>query len=171
MKRIFLLDSSGSMYTRIGDTIGGFNAFVEEQKKDGNGGTLSLYTFSDLIQNVYKDTPIAEVQPLTVEFYKPRGNTALYDSMGQILNEYVDSEGIFVIMTDGEENASSKYTHAHVKDLVKRSKLNIIYAGADIEDAKSLHVPTVFGYDGARTPDMFRLLSQTVSVSATQEQK
>lgn len=168
MKRIFLLDSSGSMYERIDDTIGGFNAFVDEQKKDGKGGTLSLYTFSDHMKNVYKDTPIDEVQPMTTETYRPRGNTALYDSMGQILNEYEDSEGIFVIMTDGEENASKKYTHAHVKDLVKRSKLTIIYAGADIEDARSLNVPTVFGYNGARTPDMFRLLSQTVSASQEQ---
>ena len=163
MKRIFLLDSSGSMHTRINDTIGGFNSFVDDQKKDG--GTLSLYTFSDIVKNVYMDVPIDEVKPLTVDDYKPSGNTALYDAMGHILNEYQGSEGTFVIMTDGEENSSRKYTHAHVKDLVKLSKLTIIYAGADIEDAKQLNIDTTFKYNGNRTPEMFRLLSQTVSCS------
>lgn len=169
MKRIFLLDSSGSMYERINDTIGGFNAFVEEQKESGQGGTLSLYTFSDTLKNVYRDIPIDEVNPLTRETYKPHGNTALYDAMGQILNDYQDSDGTFVIMTDGEENSSRRYTHAHVSDLVKRSKLNIIYAGADISDAQSLNIHTVFNYTGHRTPETFRLLSQAVTSPTTQE--
>lgn len=161
MKRIFLLDSSGSMYERIDDTIGGFNAFIDEQKKEP--GTMTLYTFSDTLTCVYRDIPIEDVKPLTEDTYRPSGNTALYDSMGTILRDYMDSEGTFVIMTDGEENSSRRFTHAHVKDLVKLSKLNIIYAGADIEDARRLHVPTIFSYTGAKTPDMFRLLSQTVS--------
>lgn len=164
MKRVFLLDKSGSMCPRVSDTIGGFNSFVDEQKKEG--GTLSLYTFSDYVQCVYKDKPIEEIEEMKEEDYRPLGNTALYDAMGEILNSHND--GTFVILTDGEENSSRTYTKKHVKDLISRSNLKIIYAGADIEDAKDMGISNTHHYDGARTPQTFRLLSQEVSYS-TQE--
>lgn len=160
MERVFLLDKSGSMQSRVSDTIGGFNSFVDEQMKEG--GTLSLYTFSDRLTNVYRAIPIKDVKPLTPSDYIPSGNTALYDAMGTILNTH--NTGTLVVMTDGEENASRKYTKAHVKDLIARSKLNIIYAGADIDDAVELGVHSVHHYDGQRTPEMFRLLSQELSL-------
>ena len=157
MKRVFLLDKSGSMEPRIADTLGGFNSFVNEQKQFG--GTLTLYTFSDRISCVYRDVPIDYVKPL--EDYVPSGNTALYDAMGEILNTH--EEGTFAIMTDGEENASRKYTKAHVKDLIKRSKMNVIYFGADIEDANDMGIHNAHYYDGNNTPETFRMLSQEVS--------
>jgi hypothetical protein len=159
MERVFLLDKSGSMQSRVADTIGGFNTLVSEQMNEG--GTMSLYTFSDKLTCEYTGVPIKDVKPMTAEDYKPSGNTALYDAMGDILNKH--DTGTFVVMTDGEENASRKYTKAHVKDLIARSKLTIIYAGADIEDAVELGVHSVHHYDGHRTPEMFRLLSQEIS--------
>lgn len=158
MNRVFLLDSSGSMYSRIADTIGGFNSFVDEQKTQG--GTLSLYTFSNKLKCVFKDVPIDQVTPL--KEYHPSGNTALYDAMGEVLNMHED--GTLVVMTDGEENSSKTYTKAHVKDLIKKSKMNVIYAGADIDDAIDLGIKNTHHYDGARTPEMFRMLSQEVSL-------
>lgn len=159
MERVFLLDKSGSMHTRVSDTIGGFNSFVSEQVKDG--GTLSLYTFNDRLKCEYTNVPISDVTLMKESDYTPCGNTALYDAMGEVLNKH--DSGTLVVMTDGEENASRKYTKAHVKDLVKRSNMNIIYAGADIDDAVDLGVHSVHHYDGQRTPEMFRLLSQEVS--------
>lgn len=159
-KIIFLLDKSGSMYERIDDTIGGFNAFVEDQKQFG--GTLSLYTFSDSLHCMYRNVSIDNVSILTRKDYVPHGNTALYDAIGEILNMH-DDEGKFVILTDGQENSSRRYTKAHVKDLIKRTKLEVVYAGADIDDARDLNIHTAYHYDGHATPDMFRLLSQTVS--------
>lgn len=157
MKRVVLLDKSGSMESRISDTLGGFKTFVDDQKQ--LGGTLSLYTFSDSMNCVYRDVPIEEVNPLVD--YKPSGNTALYDAMGEILNTHED--GTLAVITDGEENASKTYTRAHVKDLIKRSRMNVIYFGADIDDAVELGIKNTHHYDGARTPEMFRMLSQEVS--------
>ena len=149
------------MGTRIADTIGGFNSFVNDQKK--SGGTLSLYTFSDTMTCVFRDVPIEDVKPL--EDYVPYGNTALYDAMGEILNTHED--GILAVLTDGEENSSHTYTKAHVKDLIKRSRMNVIYFGADIDDAKELGIRNAHHYDGSNTPETFRVLSQEVSSQST----
>lgn len=163
--RIFLLDKSGSMELRLDDTIGGFNAFVREQVP--LGGTLSLYTFSDKCECVYKDVPIENVEMLTRDTYVPEGCTALYDSMGKILKEYSkDCEnGTFVVLTDGQENSSKKFTKNHVKDLVELSKLDVIYVGVDLEDASEMGIQTTMMYDGHNTPDMFRCVSESVAAN------
>lgn len=160
MNRIFLLDKSGSMHERIADAIGGFNSFVEEQKKID--GTLTLYTFNDKLTCEYTNVDIQEVKPMDRSSYVPGGNTALYDAMGHVLNDH-DVVGKLIILTDGEENSSRHYTKSHVKDLIKHSKLEIIYAGADIEDAKELGIANRFHYDGSGTPEIMRLLSTEVS--------
>lgn len=156
MKRIiFLLDKSGSMEPRVTDTIGGFQTFVKEASPET---LITLYTFSDRLTNVFRDQPPTNAKLID---YTPCGNTALYDAMGEILSVHKE-EGTFIIMTDGEENASRKYTKAHVKDLIKATKLTLVYAGADIDDAIDLGVHTTYHYDGLRTPEMFRMLSQSV---------
>ena len=160
--RIFLLDKSGSMDAVLDDTIGGFNSFVREQVS--LGGTLTLYTFSDTCKCEYRDVPISDVKPLTRDTYVPNGNTALYDSMGQILKDYQDKEGTFVILTDGQENSSRKYTKRHIKDLIELSKLDVMYVGVDIDSATDMGIRNTVSYDPARTPEMFRLVSESVSV-------
>lgn len=159
MNRIFLLDESGSMFDRMDDAIGGFNSFLEEQKKEP--GTMSLYTFNHKLKCVYKDIPIDEANPLTRDSYRPNGNTALYDAMGTIIKQHTD--GVLVVLTDGEENSSQKFTKAHVKDLVESSKLNIIYAGVDLDDARDLGIKQQIYYDGANTPETCRVLSSMAS--------
>lgn len=165
--RVFLLDKSGSMYSVIDDTIGGFNAFVDEQKS--LGGNLSLYTFSDRCTCEYRDVPISEVNPLNRENYVPNGNTALYDSMGKILKDYAGKEGIFVILTDGQENASRKFTKAHVKDLIEASKLEVIYIGVDLDSAADMGIENTVKYESAKTPDIFRIVSQSVSANVERQ--
>lgn len=164
MNKIFLLDASGSMMSRIDDAIGSFNSFV----KDQSGGTMSLYTFNDKCTCVYKDKPLEDVKPLDHSTYKPSGMTALYDSIAHVLKKHDGQEGIFVIMTDGEENTSRKYTKTHVKDLIRYSKLQIIYAGVDINDAQEMGIGTTFYYDGHDTPDIMKSLSQEVATRASQ---
>lgn len=161
--RVFLLDKSGSMESVLDDTIGGFNSFVREQIP--LGGTLTLYTFSNTCTCEYRDVPIEEVQLLTRETYVPNGNTALYDSMGTILTDYEGKEGTFVILTDGQENSSRKYTKNHIKDLIKFSKFDVVYVGVDIDSANDMGIKDTISYDASRTPDMFRLVSQSVSAS------
>jgi hypothetical protein len=145
----------------LDDTIGGFNSFVREQVPIG--GTLTLYTFSDSCKCEFRDVPIDEVNPLSRNTYVPQGNTALYDAMGKILKEYADQEGTFVILTDGQENASRKYTKSHVKDLIEVSKLNVMYVGVDIDAATDMGIQNTVEYNPARTPDLFRLVSESVT--------
>lgn len=165
--RIFLLDKSGSMESVLDDTIGGFNSFVREQIP--LGGTLSLYTFSNTCRCEYRDLPIDNVPLLTRETYTPHGNTALYDSMGMILKDYEGKEGTFVILTDGQENSSRKYTKNHIKDLIKFSNMDVVYVGVDIDSAVDMGIKDTISYDASRTPDMFRLVSQSVSASVERQ--
>lgn len=166
--RVFLLDKSGSMECVLDDTIGGFNSFLREQVP--LGGNLTLYTFSDTCKCEYRDVPIEDVNPLTRDTYIPGGSTALYDSMGMILKDYKDKEdGIFVILTDGQENASRKFTKNHIKDLIEMSKLEVMYVGVDIDAATDMGIRNTVSYDHARTPDMFRLVSESVSSNVVRQ--
>jgi hypothetical protein len=156
------------MESTLDDTIGGFNSFVREQIP--LGGTLSLYTFSDTCTCEYKDKPIEEVPLLTRETYVPGGSTALYDSMGVILRER--PTGTFVILTDGQENTSKKYTKAHVKDLIRMSPdLGVIYVGVDIDDATDLGIENTLHFDPEKTPEMFRLVSESVASNVLRQTK
>ncbi len=165
--RIFLLDKSGSMETVLDDTIGGFNSFLREQVS--LGGNLTLYTFSDTCKCEYRDVPIEDVPPLTRDTYIPGGSTALYDSMGMILKDYFGKDGIFVVLTDGQENSSRKFTKAHVKDLIEASKLEMMYVGVDLDAATDMGIRNTVSYDQARTPHMFRLVSESVTASVERQ--
>jgi hypothetical protein len=148
------------MESTLMDTIGGFNAFVREQVP--LGGTLSLYTFSDSCTCEYKDKPIEEVPLLTSNSYVPGGSTALYDAMGHILKDR--PSGTFVILTDGQDNVSKKYTREHVKDLIRMTPdLDVIYVGVDIEDAVDMGIEHTMQYSREHTPDLFRAVSESVA--------
>ena len=139
IKRFFILDRSGSMSNMLDDTIGGFNAFIESQKVVG--GTMSLYLFDNEFEVVYEDLPIETVVPLTKETFVPRGATSLHDAIGNVIsrisNETLVPETLIkiIIMTDGFENSSSKYTAKHIKDLIdihtKKSGWDFMYIGAN----------------------------------------
>ncbi len=139
----FLLDRSGSMNTIVEDTVGGFDAFIAEQRKTAGECKVTLAQFDDAYEEVYVDRPIAEVPSLVLV---PRGTTALLDSIGRLV---VDAgkrlaampEGerpgtvIVGIMTDGMENASQEWTHDQVKQLIERQtdvyQWQFLYLGAD----------------------------------------
>jgi hypothetical protein len=126
------------------DTIGGFNSFVQTQ----SGGTMSLILFDHEVLEVYRDVPMGEVGKLTD--YVPRGSTALLDAMGHVLSTYEGKKTV-VVLTDGYENSSIKYTHAHVKDLIKMRKKDgwdLVYLGADITEGKDLGFHTSVKFDG-----------------------
>jgi Mg-chelatase subunit ChlD len=166
MNRIFLLDRSGSMESILNDTIGGYNSFVKSQIADG--GTMSLYLFDHEVSEVYKDVPIDKVEPLTVETFVPRGSTALLDAIGYILKKET-KKSVMIILTDGEENSSTKFTHAHIKDLTEmRAKdgWDFVYLGAN-QDAfaagAKLGINTACTFDCAKTPELFAAVSTAVS--------
>jgi Mg-chelatase subunit ChlD len=174
MDRVFILDRSGSMETCWTDTIGGFNSFLKDQK--AMGGTLTLIQFDHEYLESYKRKAIEDVEPLTTETYKPRGSTALLDAIGQTIKNW-DGTGhpSIVILTDGLENASHKFTKAHVKDLIEQKTKEgwtFAYLGANQDafaEAGSIGIAPgcTMNYDVNRTPDVFRALSAAVSCQAS----
>ena len=171
---IFLLDRSGSMETCRADTIGGFNAFVADQKT--LGGKLTLVQFDHEINNVFENVPLGEVNPLTSDTFQPRGSTALMDAIGRTIKTHWSKKGVvFIIQTDGEENSSHAYTKAHIKDLIEQKTKDgwtFMYLGANQDafaEAGSMGIApaATLHYDVARTPEAFRQLSATVSQQAS----
>lgn len=170
-ERVFLLDRSGSMDSCRSDTIGGYNSFVESQKEFG--GKMSLYLFDHEVSTVYENIPIENVEPLTSQTFVPRGSTALLDAMGHVLKKDTLTQNIcMIILTDGDENASKKYTSAHIKDLVENRTKNdnwtFLYLGANqdvIMNAARLGLSPAqtISFDTRRTPELFQTLSQAVS--------
>jgi predicted metal-dependent peptidase len=156
MKIAFLLDKSGSMHPQSDDAIGSFNAFIKDQDPEIE---LSLFTFSNDMKQVFGYTPAKDVKPITTEDYHPGGGTALYDAMGEVLKGLVAGDKL-IVLTDGEENSSSKYTKAHIKDLIQLTGVDVVYAGADIEDANDMGIQTTIHYNGTNTPDIMTTLSQ-----------
>ena len=144
----FILDRSGSMNTCINDTLGGFNYFVESQKKDNPNGKMSLILFSHNYEYIYKDKYINEIEKLSVTEYSPKGTTALLDAIGKTIKKSNNAENhIIVILTDGEENSSKYYTLNHINDLIeikKKEGWQFIFLGANqdaIKTGNNLGIP------------------------------
>jgi hypothetical protein len=133
MDRVFLLDVSGSMNDCLTDTIGGFNAFVEDQKT--LGGTLSLFYFNDTLYEQYVKKSIEDVGPMT---FVPQGGTALYDAIGKVLTtQTLSNTSTVIILTDGHENSSRIYNRAVIRDFIKMKEsegVRFLFLGAK-EDA------------------------------------
>ncbi|NBX50168.1 VWA domain-containing protein [bacterium] len=164
MERVFLLDRSGSMEDCRQDTIDGMNAFLESQRE--LGGTMTLCLFDHEFETVYEKVSIAEAPCLTMDTFVPRGGTALLDAMGQVLKMNLSDDAMVIVLTDGEENSSTNYTAAHIKDLVEMKPWKFVYLGANqdaVLNAQRIGIHTSVGYDPARTPELFRAVSETVT--------
>ena len=145
---VFILDRSGSMSGLESDTIGGFNSLIEKQKKADGTCFVSTVLFSDKMQTVHDRVALKEIEKMTDKDYIPMGCTALYDAIGNtvahitnihryIREEDVPANTVFVIITDGYENASREYTHEKVKALVESKKekdgWEFMFIGANID--------------------------------------
>ena len=130
---VFILDRSGSMAGLEADTVGGFNAMVERQKKENGKAYLSAVLFSDNSEVLYDRVDIRKVEPLNDRRYRVGGCTALLDAIGgavhhiRNVHKYAREEDrpgktVFVITTDGMENASRRYTYDEVQQLVTESR-------------------------------------------------
>jgi len=86
-------DRSGSMGPIRTDAIGGFNAFIADQKTVPGDATVTLVLFNDTVETVFENKPLNDVEPLTSKTYAPSGNTALYDAIGQTVSSAVWRHG------------------------------------------------------------------------------
>ena len=159
---VFILDRSGSMAGLEADTIGGFNSMIEKQKKQKGKCYVSTVLFDHETQVVHDRVELSSVRPMTRGDYFVRGSTALIDAIGSSIHhianihkyarpEDVPQNTMFVITTDGMENASHKYSSSEVKRMIEKEKekygWEFIFIGANIdavETAKS------FGIDESR---------------------
>jgi hypothetical protein len=128
-----VLDRSGSMCAVAGDTIGGFNKFLADQKAVPGFATLTLAQFDHEYEIVHNSKPVAEVPPLDDKTFVPRGNTALLDAIGRTIvatgatlagmpEDQRPAKVVFVIITDGQENASREYTRAKVLEMITHQR-------------------------------------------------
>jgi hypothetical protein len=141
---VLLLDSSGSMSSQKTDIIGGVNETIRVQRaSDPTENTSTFFnviTFSDRV-SAPQDHTLASVPFLNENTYIPAGSTALYDAMGSAMKKYENENGvIFIVATDGEENASREYNYKQIVDMVKNLRenknWNFIYLSEDIDTFK-----------------------------------
>ncbi len=147
---VFILDRSGSMCGMEDDTIGGFNTVLEKNAKAPGDAFVSTVLFDHVSEVLIDRKPIAEVKPLTSEDYYVRGSTALLDAVGNAIKfiervhrylpeDHVPEKTVFVITTDGYENASREFTYSRLKRLIDKKQdegWEFLFLGANIDAAK-----------------------------------
>lgn len=145
---VFILDRSGSMQGLEGDTIGGFNAMLEKQRKGPGEAFVSTVLFDDQTEVLHDRVRVGEIQHITEREYYVRGCTALLDAIGGAIHHIgnihkyarpkdVPEHTLFVITTDGMENASRRYSIRRVKEMIQRQQENygweFLFLGANID--------------------------------------
>ena len=133
---VFLLDRSGSMQNCIEDTIGGYNSYLEKQRKNKNT-LITTVLFDDQYELLHNRVEIVKVNDITKEEYYTRGCTALLDAIGEsitMMDKSKSEKALFIITTDGLENASHKYTKNQIKEMIEgHNNWEFIYIGANID--------------------------------------
>ena len=148
---VFILDRSGSMAGLESDTIGGFNAMIEKQKQEQGEAYISTVLFDNTSEVIHDRVLLAQVSPLTRKEYYVRGCTALLDAVGSAIRhisnvhkyareEDIPQKTLFVITTDGMENASHRYSYEKVRSMIEERKekysWEFLFLGANIDAAR-----------------------------------
>lgn len=147
---VFILDRSGSMAGLEKDTIGGFNSLIEKQRKEPGTAVVSTVLFDNESEVIHDRLTLERIPPMTDKEYYVRGCTALLDAVGGAIHhignvhkyarrEDVPDKTLFVITTDGMENASRRYDYERVRKMIQRQKerygWEFIFLGANIDAA------------------------------------
>jgi uncharacterized protein YegL len=145
---VFILDRSGSMSGLEADTIGGFNSLIKKQRKEPGEALVSTVLFDDTCDVIHDRVPMEKVAKLMEDTYFVRGCTALLDAVGGAIHhignihKYARDEDrpektLFIITTDGMENASRRYTYKKVKQMVEQQKARygweFLFFGANMD--------------------------------------
>ncbi len=182
---VFILDKSGSMAGLESDTIGGFNAMLAKQRELEGECRITTVLFDHRYELLHDRIDIRAVSPMTGKEYRVGGNTALLDAIGRTIQklagvqkntaeEYRAEKVMFVIITDGQENASQEYSSPKVKEMIRLEKekygWEFVFLGANIDAVETAgrfgiapdravdYVP-----DGAGTALNFQMMSETVA--------
>lgn len=159
---VFILDRSGSMAGLESDTIGGFNAMIEKQKKETGEVYVSTVLFDNISNVLHDRLRLSEIPKMTDKDYEVRGCTALVDAIGGAIHhisnihkyarpEDVPARTLFIITTDGMENASHRYTASQVRQMIAERKQKygweFLFIGANID---AVQTAADFGIDENR---------------------
>ena len=182
---VFILDKSGSMSGLEKDTIGGFNSMLDQQRKVDGECVITTVLFDNRYELLHDRIDIRAVQPITGKEYFVGGSTALLDAIGRTIHkidtaqkntteDYRAEKVMFVIITDGEENASRHFSSAQIRQMIQHQKerygWEFIFLGANID---AVETAGRFGIDADRAVDYvpdgegtelnFRMMSETVA--------
>ena len=167
---VFLLDRSGSMQGLEQDTIGGYNSYLDKQRKNKFNTYITTVLFDNEYEVLHDRCNINEVKDITDKEYYVRGCTALMDAIGKTIKSIehkTDNKVLFVITTDGLENASKEYTKSSIKKLIKKhSDWEFIYLGADIDsssEAASIGIDRKNACDYTKSKKGTRALFNSIS--------
>ena len=158
---VFILDKSGSMSGLESDTIGGINAMIEKQKKQDGEAFVTTILFDNRSQTIHDRVSLKDIKPMTDEDYVVGGCTALIDAIGMAvehistIHKYareddIPEKTVFVITTDGMENASTKFDSKTVKKMIEQKKelgWEFLFIGANID---AVETASQFGIDSSR---------------------
>ena len=182
---VFILDKSGSMGGLEKDTIGGYNSMLEKQKEVDGECLITTVLFDNDYELLHDRIDIKAVSPITAKEYCVGGSTALVDAIGRTIHkignaqrhtadDYRAEKVMFVIITDGEENASREYSAAKVKEMIERQKSRynweFIFLGSNIDAVETagrfgINADRAVDYvpDGEGTALNFKMMSETVA--------
>ena len=163
LELVFILDRSGSMSGLEKDTIGGYNSMLQKQRKSEKGEVyVTTVLFDDRYELLYDRVSLNKMKSITEKEYYVRGSTALLDAVGKTISQVKANQNslkknerakkvMFVIITDGEENASKEYTAEKVKKMIeeqkKTEKWEFLFLGANID---AVSTAKRFGIDSSR---------------------
>ena len=182
---VFILDRSGSMSGLEADTIGGFNSMIEKQKKAEGEVLISTVLFDNTSEVIHDRVDVQSIKPMTDADYTVRGCTALLDAIGGAIHhignvhkyaraEDVPEHTMFVITTDGMENASRRYDSEKVKKMIERQKekygWEFLFLGANIDAVETARHFGIgadravnYNSDSAGTQLNYEVLSEAIS--------
>lgn len=182
---VFILDKSGSMSGLKKDTIGGYNAMLEQQRKVDGECVITTVLFDNRYELLHDRIDIRAIQSISEKEYSVGGSTALLDAIGKTIHkigtaqkntaeDYRAEKVMFVIITDGEENASRHYSSVQVKEMIQRQKerygWEFIFLGANIDAVETagrfgIGADRAVDYvpDGEGTELNFHMMSETVA--------
>ena len=182
---VFILDRSGSMSGLESDTIGGYNAMLEKQKKEPGEAVITTVLFDDRYELLHDRINLKGIAPITEKEYFVRGSTAFLDAVGRTINkignaqkyttEYERAEHVlFVITTDGMENASREFSDEKVRKMIEHQKnkygWEFIFLGANIDAIAAAERfgigedrATNYNADSEGTLLNYEVISETVS--------
>ena len=181
---VFILDRSGSMSGLEGDTIGGFNSMIENQRREEGECLVSTVLFDNYSEVLHDRVKLSDIKPMTRKDYTVRGCTALIDALGGAIHhignvhkyarpEDVPAHTMFIITTDGMENASHKYSSDRVKQMIERQKTKygweFLFIGANIDAVETAARYGInsdragnYNADGKGTEILYKTVSKAV---------